>query len=323
MKRSWILLIVAFVLGGLSLQALGRVAELPLTIFARRFSPAWIHLSGDNVNAPDLKRLWERTDDREEYHAMVLMNEVHGHIGPWSIVGCKMALRAMDLLDGSYAVMLAISEAGNAPPAGCLTDGIVMGGSCTVGRGLLRLSGGEYRPAATFVYEGRAVRLEARPFVAATIRDSIQAIIKDTGGTEFATYWMRVRAFGIQVWEQWDRDEIFAETWVDAEATTSVEDGLTVAPMSLSLDQNAPNPFNAATAIGFQLPAASRVQLDVFDAAGQKVRTLLRGDVAEGPTSVQWTGTDDAGRDVGSGVYFYRLATSDGMMQTRRMCLLK
>ena len=50
----------------------------------------------------------------------------------------------------------------------------MMGIGSTVGRGLLKLSGGVYRPAGTFIYGDKAVRLEAQPFVAATIRDSIQ-----------------------------------------------------------------------------------------------------------------------------------------------------
>ena len=68
-----------------------------------------------------------------------------------------------------------------------------------------------------------------------------------------------------------------------------------------------PNPFNPKTSIAFTLPAAGRVSLVVFDAAGRRVRTLAAEDMAAGAHSVEWLGDDDAGRAVGSGVYLYQL----------------
>ena len=324
MKKGLVFVLLGFLAGGLVVGSLAKVAVYPITIFGRRFSPAWITFDKDSVGAPDVKKLYDQVQDKEEFHAMVLMNEVHGHIGPWSIVGSKMALRAMDLLDARYATMTAISEGGNVPPHGCITDGIVIGGCCTVGRGLLKLSGGPYKPAATFIYEDRAVRLEAKPFVGATIRDSIQTIIAETGGLEYVEYWMRVRAFGLEVWKKWERSEIFEEAWVDPHSVTAVEDALVVQPADFSLSQNRPNPFNAATSISFILPRAAPVELEVYNSAGQRVRTLLKGEGASGQTNLTWDGRDDDSRELASGVYLYRLRTGEGkQVETRKLLLLR
>ena len=83
--------------------AFAKVAQvwLPTKYYDRRPSPAWIQFTEEKIGAPDVKalcrRIWAREGyrDREEWDAMVVMNEVHGHIGPWSIVGCKMGLRAL------------------------------------------------------------------------------------------------------------------------------------------------------------------------------------------------------------------------------------
>ncbi len=74
-----------------------------------------------------------------------------------------------------------------------------------------------------------------------------------------------------------------------------------------------PNPFRASTAVGFGLARGGRVDLLVFDVLGRRVRTLARGErFAAGPQSLRWDGRDDAGRAVGSGVYFVRLKTDAG-----------
>lgn len=68
-----------------------------------------------------------------------------------------------------------------------------------------------------------------------------------------------------------------------------------------------PNPCNPATTIHFTLEEAVDVDLSIYDAAGRRVRTLLRGPAIEGPHEIPWNGTGDSGRPLASGVYFYRL----------------
>ena len=83
-----------------------------------------------------------------------------------------------------------------------------------------------------------------------------------------------------------------------------------------------PNPFNPATSLKFSLPADARVELDIFDVSGRRVRSLVAGRLAAGPHSVPWKGRDDADRNVASGSYFARL-TVDGVSSVKSVTLVR
>jgi len=92
----------------------------------------------------------------------------------------------------------------------------------------------------------------------------------------------------------------------------------------VTLSANYPNPFNIATTIRFALPSRSDVELAIFNLAGQQVATLVEGVREAGTYTVRWDGRDDSGRELASGVYLYRLQTSDGrQMETRKLLLLR
>jgi hypothetical protein len=90
----------------------------------------------------------------------------------------------------------------------------------------------------------------------------------------------------------------------------------------LKLGQNYPNPFNPTTKIEFSLPKAGHVTLDIFDAAGRRVARLLDSVQVAGPHSEVWTGVDETGNQVSSGVYFYQMV-SDRSILVKKMVLLK
>lgn len=92
---------------------------------------------------------------------------------------------------------------------------------------------------------------------------------------------------------------------------------------AFALRQNTPNPFRAGTSIDFQLPAASRIALRIYDARGALQRTVADEVLGAGRHVVAWDGTDDSGQRVASGVYFARLTTADGQRQTRKMTVLR
>lgn len=76
-----------------------------------------------------------------------------------------------------------------------------------------------------------------------------------------------------------------------------------------ALRQNHPNPFSPATTIRYELAGQSQVRLQIFDVSGRHVRTLADNQIEDAGTHVvHWDGTDDQGRSVGNGVYFYRLS---------------
>lgn len=78
-------------------------------------------------------------------------------------------------------------------------------------------------------------------------------------------------------------------------------------PPEFSLSQNYPNPFNPATQIDYGLPRGAFVRLEVYNALGQKVRTLVAEAKAAGYHSILWQGTNDFGQSVPSGIYFIRI----------------
>jgi hypothetical protein len=86
--------------------------------------------------------------------------------------------------------------------------------------------------------------------------------------------------------------------------------------------QNYPNPFNPITEISFSLPNAGHVKLEVYNIMGQRVTTLVDEYREAGTHSVTWNSKNDAGHEVSSGVYFYRLE-SGSFTETRKMVLLK
>ncbi|MCB9463672.1 MAG: agmatine deiminase family protein [Candidatus Eisenbacteria bacterium] len=79
---------------------------------------------------------------------------------------------------------------------------------------------------------------------------------------------------------------------------------------------NYPNPFPSATTFRFDLAYADQAELMVFDPQGRLVRTLFHGEAAAGRNEIEWDGKDDRGRDVPSGVYYYRLRAA-GLQYTR------
>ncbi len=95
------------------------------------------------------------------------------------------------------------------------------------------------------------------------------------------------------------------------------------ARLAARLQGNYPNPFNLATVIEYGLPVPARADLRIYDLSGRLVRDLSpEGPQSAGVHRVPWHGLDDEGRQVASGVYFYRLEVG-GQSVERRMVLVK
>ena len=90
-----------------------------------------------------------------------------------------------------------------------------------------------------------------------------------------------------------------------------------IIPDKFSLSQNFPNPFNPTTNIKFDLPKKGLVTLNIFDALGREVATLVNEQLAPGTYET----TFDASAHP-SGIYFYKLTAGD-FTDTKRMILLK
>lgn len=118
-------------------------------------------------------------------------------------------------------------------------------------------------------------------------------------------------------------DEIpveFAPRWTPPGSTLVLDEG--AQPGGYALDQNFPNPFNATTTIAFTLAETTHVELVIYNAAGQAVRTLVKGERAAGGYLAIWDGRDDGGEPVASGRYVARMAGA-GFEREIGMTLLK
>ncbi len=98
--------------------------------------------------------------------------------------------------------------------------------------------------------------------------------------------------------------------------------GDNVVPTRTALLAAYPNPFNPSTKLSFELAAPARVRLNIFDAAGRLVNTLVDEQRGVGRHEFVWNGQNTAGQSVASGVYLYRFEAGD-VVQTKRMMLVK
>lgn len=82
-------------------------------------------------------------------------------------------------------------------------------------------------------------------------------------------------------------------------------------PESILLYQNYPNPFNLETTITFHLPKTSNVEIKIYNIYGQEIKTLLNQTKKAGTHKLVWTGTNNFGEYVSSGIYIVHLLTLD------------
>ncbi len=96
-----------------------------------------------------------------------------------------------------------------------------------------------------------------------------------------------------------------------------------ILPSDYKLEQNFPNPFNPTTKIQFYLPINKRISLTVYNALGQKVKTLINNQiVTKGTHFAEWNGTNNAGVKVATGMYVYELKYGN-FTKHKRMMLVK
>ena len=93
-------------------------------------------------------------------------------------------------------------------------------------------------------------------------------------------------------------------------------------PGEFALHQNYPNPFNPVTTINYDLAKDGHVSIVVYDLLGREVNTLVNEVQNAGYASIRWDGTDNLGKTLASGMYFYQMYTGDFIL-VRKMVLLK
>jgi endoglucanase len=73
-------------------------------------------------------------------------------------------------------------------------------------------------------------------------------------------------------------------------------------PTEFNLFQNYPNPFNPTTTVKYNLPETSKIQLNLYNSLGEKVKSVLNSEQSAG--SYEYTLN---GSDLSSGIYFLEL----------------
>lgn len=93
-------------------------------------------------------------------------------------------------------------------------------------------------------------------------------------------------------------------------------------PLEYGLSNNYPNPFNPTTQIEYSIPTSNPVSIEVCNALGQKIKTLVNRTMSPGKYQAIWNGTDNVGNAVPSGVYYCQMKSSH-FNSVKKMLLIK
>ena len=190
---------------------------------------------------PAIEAMAERTIARwgkEEWRAVILTNEIHGHIGIYSTIGAKMGIYALEFISrccNKIENLKILSFAGSRPPVSCFNDGLQISTGATLGHGSIKiakscsLSKGckecadceeliecaDARVEAIFRFKAicgtEAKEMQLRVWLKEELRQQIAGdianAVKQYGHTP--DYWLQVRRLALDYWQQWNRAEIF------------------------------------------------------------------------------------------------------------------
>ena len=93
-------------------------------------------------------------------------------------------------------------------------------------------------------------------------------------------------------------------------------------PYKYALESNFPNPFNPVTKIQFSLKEACFVNIIIYNILGKEVCTLISKPMKKGNHCCLWDGSNNAGKQVSTGVYFYKLSTNE-FKKTKKMLFIQ
>jgi len=153
----------------------------------------------------------------EEWKVTLLTNELHRHLGIYSILGAKMGIRAREILDASLDALQVESHTGSKPPVSCLNDGLQVATGASLGRGTIIVLDEGTIPAATFIKGDNRLRLRIKDDVLRQIEADVGRVIGQYGAIT-PEYWKEIRRLSLRYWVEMDRREIFDEIMEDHKA---------------------------------------------------------------------------------------------------------
>jgi len=142
---------------------------------------------------------------------------------------------------------------------------------------------------------------------------------RQVGGAELDTLRVTLPAYGVAVYT-------IATTGQRLELPDLkvgvAQESPTEPPQAFHLAGSWPNPFNSAAAIRFTLPATGRIEAEIYDTLGRRVRTLAAAALPAGTHELVWDGRSQSGSSCPSGLYFLRLHHSSGIA-VHKMALVR
>ncbi|MBT4479508.1 MAG: hypothetical protein HOC69_00575 [Candidatus Marinimicrobia bacterium] len=109
---------------------------------------------------------------------------------------------------------------------------------------------------------------------------------------------------------------------VVANGTTSIDNKLQSRPVTMTMHQNFPNPFNPSSSISFEMHEAGQASLMIYNIKGETITTLAQGTIQPGSYQVTWDGRDSQGQIVATGNYIAVLSKGNEQV-SRNMLMLK
>ncbi len=278
---------------------------------------------GRNYGIPPDNPFIGLDDAQEEIYAYGLRNPWRFSFDPatgllWAADVGQNDREEIDIIHkgGNYGWNIMEGNACYSPPSGCDARGLeepVWDYTHSLGQSV---TGG-------FVYRGRRVpELTGAYIYADFVSGSIWALHYDGRNapinTEILDTALNIASFGVDA-----DNELYLCAfdgkiyWFKAAVVTGAAEEGASPPTEYSLGQNAPNPFNPSTTIGFELPRRGLVELGVYDLLGQRVALLANGTLPAGYHERRW-----GAQGLASGVYLYRLE-AEAFVETRKLTLLR
>ena len=194
------------------IQALGYSADAHLdprqSVVLRQF-PSEPSLFREDVS-PYVNEIIDRYG-LEEWKACLLTNELHRHLGIYSLIGAKMGIRAREILEAPFDTLEVISHAGSNPPQSCMNDGLQVSTGASLGRGTIQVSEEQPSPEAWFLYDDVKLKMKLKTEIWERIKEDISGLVREYGALS-PEYFTEVRSLSIRYWKDLDRRHIFDET---------------------------------------------------------------------------------------------------------------
>jgi hypothetical protein len=168
-----------------------------------------------------------------------------------------------------------------------------------------------YRGVTNSVSEASAITANVIPAANSSTVQDYSYVDEDVANGQTYYYWLQSIDLDLTM-------NFHGPVAVSLEDETELPDPV----FTTALRKNFPNPFNPETTIKYSLRDDTHLELKIYNLLGQLVKTVHAGHHEKGDHEFVWNGKSDAGQNVSSGIYFYRMSTPN-YDRIHKMMLLK